>query len=107
MSAFVYPVAGVVRVWIVRTRRPAPRMLPCMKLVPLPGRDGKPTVWVAPAHVTAVIREDMRTGTAIQLRAEVKVEGLSLHRVHLGEHPDQAAADAAWQAFLDTLSGST
>ncbi|MCD5348432.1 hypothetical protein [Agromyces sp. S2-1-8] len=76
-----------------------------MKLIPLPGSDGRPTLWVNPEHVTTVARLDQSTGEGVQLRAELKIEGMGLHRVNLGDHASAADADAAWQKFFDELVG--
>ncbi|WP_401001010.1 hypothetical protein [Agromyces sp. GXQ0307] len=77
-----------------------------MKLIPLPGSDGRPTLWVNPEHVAAVVRIDQSTGDGgIQLRAELKIEGMPLQRVHLSDHASLDDADAAWARFLQEFEG--
>lgn len=79
-------------------------MLRAMKLIPLPAGEGPPSFWVSPAHVAAVTRRNQLTGDGgVQLRGEVKVEGMPLHQVDLGDFADVEAADAAWTRFLATL----
>lgn len=81
-------------------------MLRAMKLIPLPAGEGPPSIWVSPAHVAAVTRRNQFTGDGgVQLRGEVKVEGMPLHLVDLGEFLDLAAADNAWSSFLATMEG--
>lgn len=75
-----------------------------MKLIPLPSSDGRPTLWVNPEHVAAVVRVDQSTGEGVQLRAELKIEGMGLHRVNLGDHASPAEADAAWSKFIGGLA---
>jgi hypothetical protein len=71
-----------------------------MKLLPIVFEDGRPQLWVNPSHVTAVSRLDFDTGEEIQLRAELKVEGMPLQRVDLGTYASTSEADRAWAAFL-------
>ncbi len=76
-----------------------------MKLVPVPSENGQPVLWVNPEHITSVGRLDYDAGDRQQLRAELKIEGMPLQRVNLGEFRSAADANAAWLAFLDELSG--
>lgn len=78
-----------------------------MKLIPLPGDNGTPSLWVNPAHIVTVGRLDLKTGELVQLRAELKIEGMGLQRVSLGDHATPAAADAAWGRFIASLVGES
>ena len=71
-----------------------------MKLIPLEGADGRATMWVNPGHVSVIVRIDQSTGDGVQLRAELKVEGMPLMRVHVGGYASAAEADAGWASFL-------
>lgn len=74
-----------------------------MQLLPVPDAKGRVQFWINADHLASV-RRNQRHGTdGVVLEAELKVDGLPLHRVPLGEHPDQAAADAAFDRFLTQL----
>lgn len=76
-----------------------------MKLVPIPGLNGRPMLWVNPERIAAVTRLDYDTGKSVQLRAELKVEGMPLQRVDLGTFASVELADQAWVAFMNRLQG--
>jgi hypothetical protein len=76
-----------------------------MKLVPVPPANGRPVLWVNPDHLTSVGRLDFDTGNSVQLRAELKVEGMPLQRVDVGTFPTIEMADAAWASFLAAIGG--
>lgn len=71
-----------------------------MELIPLPGTDGRVTMWVRARNVAVIIRIDQRTGDGVQVRADLKVEGMPLIRVNVADVADAAAADEAWASFL-------
>lgn len=71
-----------------------------MELIPLPGNDGRVTMWVRAQHVAVIVRIDQRTGDGVQVRADLKVEGMPLIRVNIADVADAAAADEAWAGFL-------
>jgi hypothetical protein len=74
-----------------------------MRLIGVPDASGKPTIWINADHVVSV-QPIMRTGErTITIEAELKVDGLPLLRINLGEHPDRTTADHAFQTFLATL----
>ncbi|WP_448812134.1 hypothetical protein [Agromyces bauzanensis] len=75
-----------------------------MKLVPVPGANGQPVLWVNPEHIASVSRLDYDTGNGVQLRADLKIEGIPLQRINLGDFASTADADVAWSAFLGELS---
>ncbi len=74
-----------------------------MRLLSLPAAHGGPPLWINPAHlvsVQALYRAGIN-GTVVE--AEVKVEGMPLYRVALGEHFEKTAAYAAFDEFMRTL----
>ncbi|MDR5700173.1 hypothetical protein [Agromyces aerolatus] len=75
-----------------------------MRLVPFPGNNGNPLMWVNPEHVASVTRIDQQTGEGVQLRAELNVEGMVFQRVDLRDYPTTNAADTAWLAFLNSFT---
>lgn len=75
-----------------------------MKLIELADPTGKhPSMWVNADHVVSVMPVHTNNGTVISAIAEVKLEGMPLHRVGLGEHASVAEAEVAFRAFLDHL----
>lgn len=75
-----------------------------MQLLELPDPLGKkPSMWVNVDHVVSVMPMYRNTGTAITAEAEVKLEGMPLHRVSLGDHTTTAQAEEAFEAFLGRL----
>jgi len=76
-----------------------------MKLVQLRTVDGE--LWINPEHVTSIVPQRFRLeGGAVRLQATIKLEGLPLITLQLGEHPSAAAADAAWAQLVNVLTGS-
>lgn len=74
-----------------------------MQLIGVPDASGKPTIWINADHLVSVAPV-MRTGErTILLEAELKVDGMPLLRINLGEHHDRAAADDAFGMFLAQL----
>lgn len=76
-----------------------------MKLVPVASQDGRPFLWVNPDHISSVSRLDFEAGDLIQLRAELKVEGMPLQRIDIGTFSSPRLADTAWQDFLAQFNG--
>ena len=74
-----------------------------MRLLGVPDASGKPTIWINADHLVSV-QSVIRTGAhAIELSAELKVDGMPLLRINLGELPERQAADAAFETFLSRL----
>lgn len=71
-----------------------------MELIPLSGADGSVMMWVNARHVAVIVRLDRSTGDGVQVRAELKLEGMPLIRVNVGDYASAADADAAWTRFL-------
>lgn len=74
-----------------------------MQLIPVPDAEGRVQFWINADHLTSVAQTQRHGEHGIVLEAELKVDGLPLHRVRLGEHADQKAADAAFNRFLTQL----
>ncbi len=76
-----------------------------MRLVQLRSTDGE--LWINPEHVTSIVPQHFRLeGDRVRLQAAIKLEGLPLMTLQLGEHPSEAAADAAWAQLVDELTAS-
>lgn len=74
-----------------------------MRLLGVPDASGKPTIWINADHLVSV-QPVARTGAhSVELAAELKVDGMPLLRINLGEHPDRDSADAAFEDFLTRL----
>lgn len=71
-----------------------------MKLIPIPDVNGTPQIWINVDHLVSVmpIYRGGAAGTVVD--AELKVDGMPLYRVNLGEHYDKAAASAAFEGWL-------
>lgn len=76
-----------------------------MRLLPIPDADGNPTMWINADHLVSVQAVTRGGERGVVLDAELKVDGMPLHRVRLGEHADKADADAAFARFLAVLQG--
>ncbi|SDH31658.1 hypothetical protein [Microbacterium sp. 77mftsu3.1] len=76
-----------------------------MRLLPIPDADGNPTMWINADHLVSVQALTHGGEKGIVLTVELKVDGMPLHRVRLGEYLEKADADAAFARFLDTLQG--
>lgn len=74
-----------------------------MRLIPVPGEDGRPTMWLNPDHLVSVMPIVSHAQMGFRLAAELKIEGMQLLRVQLGEHESKIAADAAFEKFLAQL----
>lgn len=60
-------------------------------------------MWVNVDHIVSVQRLEHTDGRCRTLIAELKLVGLPLERVPLGEFTEQAQIDARWVAFIDGL----
>ena len=74
-----------------------------MKLLAIPDANGHPVLWVNADHLVSVSRLHLQTGRDVRLLAEIKVEGMPLHRLELGTFASIEAADRQWAAFLEQL----
>lgn len=74
-----------------------------MKLLPIPDADGSPQIWINVDHLVSVAPVYRAGATGFRVDAELKVDGMPLYRVNLGEHFDRAAAAAAFTRWLDQL----
>jgi hypothetical protein len=74
-----------------------------MHLIGVPDASGKPAIWINADHLVSV-QPLVRTGERdVILEAELKVDGMPLQRINLGTYADRAAADLAFEAFLQKL----
>jgi len=78
-----------------------------MRLLPIPDADGNPTMWINADHLVSVQALTRGGERGIVLDAEVKVDGMPLQRIRLGEHDDMGAANAAFARFLAIVQGET
>lgn len=74
-----------------------------MQLIPVPDASGRAQLWVNADHLASVTKVERRGAQGIVLEAELKVDGLPLIRMPLGEHDDQQSADDAFHRFLTQL----
>lgn len=74
-----------------------------MQLIGVPDASGNPTIWINADHLVSVA-PIVRTGErTIALEAELKVDGMPLLRINLGDHEDRVAANEAFRSFLAQL----
>ncbi|WP_336624969.1 MULTISPECIES: hypothetical protein [unclassified Microbacterium] len=71
-----------------------------MKLIPIPDADGTPQIWINVDHLVSVMPVYRGGATGVLVGVELKVDGMPLYRVNLGEHYDKAAAAAAFGGWL-------
>lgn len=76
-----------------------------MRLLPIPDASGKPTLWINADHLASVQPHYRRSVAGVEVAVELKVDGMPLQRIQLGDHADQEAAEAAFQSFLDVVQG--
>lgn len=74
-----------------------------MRLLPIADAMGKTLFWINADYLVSVHRLDFETGESVQLRADLKLEGMPLQRVELGTFPERDSADLAWTDFLGRL----
>jgi len=77
-----------------------------MQLIPVPDASGSPTMWINADHLVSVMPVTRTGERAVVLEVELKIDGMPLLRINLGEHDDRAAADVAFASFLVTLQSS-
>ena len=77
-----------------------------MNLLPIPDASGSPLFWINAHHLISVSRLHIHSGRDVRLIAELKVEGMPLHRVELGTFDNGTSADPTWTAFLNRLQSS-
>lgn len=74
-----------------------------MRLIAIPDENGKPELWINADHLVSVQPVYRGGVTGIVVDAELKVDGMPLYRVKLGEHFDRSDAEAAFERWLDQL----
>ncbi|QRY42326.1 hypothetical protein JVX92_14915 (plasmid) [Microbacterium hominis] len=74
-----------------------------MKLIPIPDIDGNPQIWINVDHLVSVMPVYRGGVTGIVVDAELKVDGMPLYRVKLGEHTDRGAAQLEFEGWLRHL----
>ena len=74
-----------------------------MKLIPIPDVDGSPQIWINVDHLVSVMPVYRVSANGVLIDAELKVDGMPLYRVKLGEQADRAAAERAFAHWLDQL----
>lgn len=74
-----------------------------MKLIPIPDADGSPQIWINVDHLVSVMPVYRGGASGVMVDAELKVDGMPLYRVRLGEHVDRGAAQLAFEKWLMRL----
>lgn len=75
-----------------------------MRLLAIPEPAGRqPTLWINADHLVSVQRIERGAAAGRELVAELKVDGMPLHRVTLGTFLEKSERDDAWTAFLAQL----
>ena len=74
-----------------------------MKLIPIPDVDGNPQLWVNVDHLVSVVPLYRGGATGTVVDAELKIDGMQLYRVKLGEHADRPAAQLAFERWMEQL----
>jgi len=74
-----------------------------MRLLPIPDANGNTTMWINADHLVSVQAVYRMGANGVLVDAEMKVDGMPLHRVPLGEHLERAGAEAAFALFLERL----
>lgn len=70
-----------------------------MRLLPLPDASGTPQLWINADHLVSVMLVTRGSEHGVKADVEVKVDGMPLHRIPLGEYVDVASADVAFTEF--------
>ena len=76
-----------------------------MRLLPIPDENGKPMLWINADHLVSVQPQYRAGVSGIVAAVELKVDGMPLQRIALGEHFDRTQAEAAFGRFMSTLQG--
>ena len=74
-----------------------------MRLLPIPDDSGNPQLWINVDHLVSVQAQYRTTVEGVMLAVEVKVDGMPLQKVNVGEYRSRQAAETAFMAFLDTI----
>lgn len=74
-----------------------------MRLLAVPDASGRPLMWINADHLVSVMPLFRVGDGVVSLDVELKVDGLPLQRVRLGDHPSHDAAEAAFALFLQRL----
>jgi len=77
-----------------------------IRLIPVPDANGVPQLWVNVTHLVSVMPVYRSGATGFVVDAELKIDGLPLHRVWLGEHFDRSSAEDAFRQWLLLLQGA-
>ena len=77
-----------------------------MRLLPIPDASGTPQLWINADHLVSVMLVTRGSEHGVKADVEVKVDGMPLQRVPLGDHPDKAAAEAAFAQFRKELENA-
>ena len=78
-----------------------------MKLIAIPDHTGEPAIWINADHLVSVMPVYRGGAAGIVVDAELKVDGMPLYRVGLGEHDGKEAAHAAFAAWLEQLQNNS
>lgn len=81
-------------------------MVASMRLLPIPDADGNPMIWINADHLVSVQPITHRGQTGIVLAAEVKVDGMPLQRIPLGELADAREVQEAFANFLAAMQAA-
>ncbi|AXA95162.1 hypothetical protein [Microbacterium sp. PM5] len=77
-----------------------------MKLIPIPDVDRNPQLWVNVDHLVSVMPICMGGAMGIVVdAADLKIDGMQPYRVRLGEHANRAAAQLAFEKWMEQLQG--
>ncbi len=74
-----------------------------MRLIPVPDAAGVPQLWINVDHLVSVAPVYRGGAGGVVVDVELKVDGMPLYRVPLGEHFDRAAASKAFSEWLHEL----
>lgn len=74
-----------------------------MELIGVPDVHGRVQFWINADHLVSVQQLIRHGEHGFVLEAELKVDGMPLHRVPLGEHPGTDDAEAVFHQFLSRL----
>lgn len=74
-----------------------------MKLIPIPDVNGSPQIWINVDHLVSVMPVYRVSAAGVLVDAELKVDGMPLYRVKLGEHADRGAAQLAFERWMEQL----
>lgn len=76
-----------------------------MRLIPIPDATGTPVLWINADHLVSVQPQLRRTADGVAVAVELKVDGMPLQRIGLGEYLERTDADAAFTRFMQVLQG--